>query len=331
MAGSQNKRILLLHPPYADYTSPYHSLSYVAAAAKAAGFDVDVFDINALWFRSVFTQNRLAAWGRELTSELAQLNAWPSLSIADQERALDLIRAIALCVRIRPESAVDTLRSERFYDWEAYQQARAEVRSFEMLLNILYGPFDFFNAFALPPHEPKPAALVARAKASERLISDFAQILVSCCGGREYLFCGISVPYSANLLPAMALAVAAKRTFAETPRVAGGTAISDLFKYRNGPDALQPFSELYDLFYVGEAEAGIAALASFFTGESDRLPSQAIRLGASADAAPPMRYVSLAAVADDRKGHSPYDWRANPPCYDWIDWNLYLAPERRVI
>ena len=131
------QRVLLLNPPYADYTYPYHSLGYVAAPLMAAGWEVDILDINALWFRSVFRSERLRHWADEIQSELDDYECRERLTIEQQTRYVTLLQALATCRKLQPEVAVNTLRSEDFYDIQAYYRARAQVRAFERLLNCV--------------------------------------------------------------------------------------------------------------------------------------------------------------------------------------------------
>ena len=327
---SDCERVLLLQAPYGDYTYPYHSLSYVGAVLGAAGYQTDIADLNALWFRSVFSNARLQAWNQEISGELSALQARSSLDIVQQDRLVSLLRALALAKSIRPDEAIEIFRGENFYDPERYAWARQQVRRFEELLTFLYRPYDFFTAFAIPPLEPSATAVVSKARAMNRLIDDLSALLERLFGANRYLFCGVSVPFTTNLVPAMALMIAIGRVFPGTIRVAGGTAVSDIVKYARSQRALAPFGELCEFFYAGEAETALASFAAWCSSNSATRPRQAIALGGTEFGYADPPYVAL---ADSGKGASafvPYDWRSNPPDYSWINWQLYLSPEKCV-
>jgi anaerobic magnesium-protoporphyrin IX monomethyl ester cyclase len=317
-------RVLLLSAPYADWTSPYHSLAYVASPLRAAGYAVDVLDMNALWFRHVFRRDHLLRWTTRLGAELAALNARERLEVAEQERLVALVRALGNAQDLHPEDALRTLRGEAFYDWDSYLDARATIRRFEGILDVVHAPVSFEQAFAVPPHEPVAAELVAKSERCAGFVDELAELLHARCGGRRYVFIGVSLPYSANLLPGMALLRAAGRVFPGVPRVAGGTAICDVYKYRRGPQTL---------FYVGEAEPGIEQMAAHLAGRGVPLPSQAVPVLPGAELPTRLPYVALDELRQARGGRRfvPYDWRARAPWYGWIDWSLYLAPERRIV
>jgi anaerobic magnesium-protoporphyrin IX monomethyl ester cyclase len=325
--------VLLLSAPYADWTSPYHSLAYVAAPLRAAGYAVDVLDMNALWFRHVFRREQLLRWIARLGTELAELNARERLEVVEQERLVSVVRALGDAQDLQPEDALRTLRGEAFYDWDSYLEARAAVRRFEGIADVVHAPVSFAQAFAVPPHEPVAAELVAKSERCAGFVEELAELLHAHCGGRRYVFIGVSLPYSANLLPGMALLRAAGRVFPGVPRVAGGTAICDVYKYRRSPQTLEAFAPVCDLFYVGEAEPGIEQMTDHLAGRGGPLPSQAVPV--LPGAAPPMRlpYVALDDLRQSRGNRRfvAYDWRARAPWYGWIDWSLYLAPERRVV
>lgn len=325
-----SRRVLLIHPPYGDFTYPYHSLAYVAAPLLAAGYDVDVVDLNAVWFRRLFTRQTVEAWKAGWQSELRGLENHRRLGIARQERLVELLQSIAIADRLDPEAAVEILRSEAFYDLPSYLEARDQVRAFELLLSRLYGPYDFFGSFIIPPYEPCARSLIGRALESRRLIEDLKEILGRRYGGRDYLFCGVSFPFSGQLLPGFAALAAVGELFPDAVRVAGGTAISDVYKYKLEPRSLSPFQAVCDYFYIGEAETAVVELAAFCAGESAAPPGQLVDLAdpGARPARAPVPYIALA--TSEQKRFVPHSWEASPPHYGWIEWDLYLSPERRV-
>jgi hypothetical protein len=321
---------LLLHPPYTDFTCPYHALAYVAAPLRAAGYAVDVLDMNALWFRRVFRSDTIDGWCKMFERRVREWDDSPTLSIEDQVAMTADIGGLVTCRWLEPERVVTTLQGPDFYNFAAYEWAQRQVGSFESLLDRIYGPYCFSKAFRVPPHEPRSRKLLEKADQCVRLIEDFVEILREQVGGKDYLFCGITAPYSANLVPAMALFTAVARVFPGLPRVAGGSAISDIYKYRRDAETLTAFAGYCDYFYVGEAENGVVQFADYLRGATSEAPPQALRLTARASHEGKHHYVALAPREAANGKFTPYDWLANPPVYDWIDWSLYLSPEKRI-
>jgi anaerobic magnesium-protoporphyrin IX monomethyl ester cyclase len=330
--GERTKAVLLLHPPYGDFTYPYHALSYASAPLKAAGYDVQVLDLNALWFRGVFTRAWVSRRREGFALELDAVDDRESLDISDQRRVAELIRCLAICDDLDPEAAVEVFRTARFYDFEVYLRARQQVRAFEILLSEFYAPYDFATAFEVPVYVPNAARLVADALSCRPLIDDIAELLRRHCRRDDYVFCGVGVPFTMNLMPAMAVLAAVEEVFPGSKRVSGGTAISDIEKYKVSHEALAPLARVSDHLFVGEAEPGIARYAQWCLDGCEGAPPPQVVLPGRTNphqARGKPAYVSLS----DRPGGGdfvPYDWKAAPPDYSWIDWELYLAPEPQV-
>lgn len=328
--GQDDARVLLLHPPYADYTCPYHSLSYVAAPLRAQGYAVDVLDINAIWFRQVFTAQKVATWSQELEARLQEWDRLEDLSVDQQIELTSDIRALAACRSLEPQRAVDILQGEEFYDPASYRWAQDQVRTFEKLLDKFYAPYVFSQAFAVAPNEPNSRRLLQKAADCRAMTADLVAILRRLVGDKRYVFCGITAPYSVNLVPAMALFAAVGEVFPGLPRVGGGTAIVDIYKYRKNDATLTNFAPYCDYFYIGEAENGIGQLADFLRDRSGAPPRQAIYLREPKIDASKHVYVALANREAAHGRFTAYDWTAHPPVYDWIDWSLYLSPVKRI-
>jgi hypothetical protein len=298
----------------------------------AAGYDVEVLDLNALWFRSIFTRSHVGRWRDEFARELAAVDGWESWTFDVQRRVAELVRCLGVCDVLDPEGAIDVFRSERFYDYDAYLWARQQVRDFEVLLSRVYAPYDFATAFETPVYVPNAGRLVRDALACRPLIEDIADLLRRHCRHDAYLICGVSMPFTMHLMPGMATLAALKAVFPDARRVAGGTAISDIYKYKLSPDALVPFGQICNHFYVGEAEPGVALYAEWCRGHREEPPPQVVDLRGLRPGCqtPRPAYVALSSRSAAARDFVPHDWRSNPPDYGWIDWDLYLSPERQV-
>jgi anaerobic magnesium-protoporphyrin IX monomethyl ester cyclase len=323
---SDPRNILLIHPPYGDVTYPYHSLSYVAATLKNAGYAVQVVDLNALWFRSLFQNEVVSGWRGELEVEFSKLDAQIRWGPDERQKAMELIKCIASCSRIDAEEAVDVFQSKRFYDYESYRRARQSVRAFEQVLSYLYRPYDFYNAFAVPPYIANGRHLAEQVKASARWTDDFERLLRGVCRADGYLLCGVSAPFAANVMGSLSVLAAARRLWPKAVTVLGGTAATDLYKNRANEEALAPLSEFCDYLYCGEAEVGVEQLALWCEEKAPR-PRQVVdlRLGHQIACS---QYIALSTRSPGK--FAPYDWKKSGPDYSWIDWSLYLSPTRQV-
>jgi anaerobic magnesium-protoporphyrin IX monomethyl ester cyclase len=317
-------RILLVTPPYGDFTYPYHAVAYLVGPLRQAGHTVDVVDLNIAWVRDRLTQSGIAEWRQLLDSNLASMEGLPLWSADLQRRAVDCWTGLALADSIDAESCIEILTGERFYDFSAYCGARRSVRNFERLAGIVHPFFDFFRAFAIPPHEGCAAALVDSVLAAPRFVAELESALAQRLRGSSYDACAISCHFSANLRPGFATLAAMRRLFPHTKLAAGGTAISHLVKNAEAFAALAPLGRLCDAFYHGEADLGINQFFDWLTGNSDLMPAQAVDLGDMANRAgrPHDRVAPI--HVDPRK--TPLQ----PPDFSIFDFGSYLSPEPRV-
>lgn len=329
--NAPNGYALLLHPPYGDFTYPYHSLSYVAAALESCGVHADVLDINALWFRRVFDDAAIRRLTEEIEAELGALEKSPALEIESQGRLADLLRAKAICASQRPSEVREILTSEAFYRPDDYFRARAGIRAFEALLNILYGPYDFLNSFSSPHYEPNADQIVEKVASSARWRRDLRELLIRHAPRNQYRFIGVSMPFSTNLVPGFCLLDVAGEVFPGIPRIAGGTAVTDVVKYCDDDDALAPFRQYCEGMFVGEAESGLQEMLDWLPEQSGSLPAKVVIPGEpSRSDLNAQQYVALRSSETRNGRFAPFDWSRHPPRYDWIDWSLYLAPEKRI-
>jgi radical SAM superfamily enzyme YgiQ (UPF0313 family) len=335
--GSANT-ILLIHPPYGDFTRPYHSLSYVKTPLVKAGFHVIVLDLNIMWFKYVFSKDWLQQQLGLFMERVKFFEKSKTLSIKEQEEYVNLIQGIQLCRTIDTDRCLKIMKTELFYEYPEYLSAQTEIKNFEKVLTIAYNNFyNFQNSFSIPEYLCNSQDLVANVNGAGKLTSDLRQLISDKIKDLDILFCGISFPFSSHLLPGMSAFKAFRSLRPETRLIAGGTAITDLYKYRTNDEALLPLSTLFDDMYIGEAELSIVSYALSIK-ENTPLPRcrEIVDLtsGSKPDAneSPTgIQYISLGGK-EGRKGLNikPFDWYHNIPSYDWIDWEDYLSPDKIV-
>ncbi len=311
-------RALLLAAPYDDVTRPYHSLAYLGGPLRAAGWDVDVIDLNIEWFRSVFTQSQVDAWHTELREAWSALDAEPVWEPSHQERASDLLQALADASFVRPDEAIEVLCSDAFYDYDAYRRARTHVARFERLLSVIHPQFAFHQAFSLPPGEPCAEALLAGVHAADRFVGEVARVLEARSGDRSYEICGVSIPNTTQLRLGLATLRAVAHTHPDARRIAGGAAITDLWRNVVHPHVLTELHPLCDHLAIGECDVRIVDYARWVRTDGGAPPAGIVDLRPGAGAAP---VEALRPVPADC-------W--SRPDYGWVRPDLYLAPEPAV-
>lgn len=320
-------RIVLLYPPLTDPTSPYHSLTYLRSHASAQGFtDITIRDANIEAFHHSLRPERFAAVVAEVRARRDRLLAANRLT-DEQSAHLAALLAVDLADRPALLDAIDVLRDpERFYDYEQYRRAIGRVQSWMTILSGLGSPgqfhgFDFAGATGLNLSASKDLtdpAVLATVNAPYQAYYD--QVLVpELLGGVDLV--GVNITYTAQLPFALGLARTLRRAAPDLPLVAGGTEVSDVWKYADRPETFDRVFAEYDATVVGEGESAFLTLLS--ARQRGAWPNDAsVRLAArhrapdAAPAAPTLSIERLASLAT--------------PDYDGLPWDLYLSPHRFV-
>ena len=311
--------MLLIYAPYGDFTYPYHSLAYLVPPLRSAGYSVRALDLNIEWFRLLFRPHQIESWRSELRQRYEDLQQLPAWTIEHQDEVVRVVRSLAVTECIDPERALDILRGPRFYDYRQYLRAQMCVRNFERLLEYFYPTYPFFTAFSVPPGEPNSGELVSGALASRRFIAEIRGILDAKLDGETPSICGLSAPFSGNLRLGFAALTAVKEKYPGIVTVAGGTAISDLCRYRESDETLGRFAAVCDFFLPGEAESSIVEFAHWVHAKRESPPQMAIDLRRPDTEVRPRKSAYL-----DIRAHDV------PPDFSWVDWSLYLSPVRHV-
>ena len=149
-------RITLIYPPLLDPTSPYHSLSYIKAAAVAHGYpDTQVVDANIGAIRHVLAPDFVAAAlverrtrRHELLTELAQRQ--PEPLAASESRELAELLKLDLVDEHELQNAVGILTDAvQFYDIRSYRWAVDRIVAWMSVLATVGIPGQFRQGFRL--------------------------------------------------------------------------------------------------------------------------------------------------------------------------------------
>jgi hypothetical protein len=319
---SGEPRTALIHPPVTDPTSPYHSLVYLDSYARAAGYPAaDVIDANIEAFHYTYSP-RGVAW-------LAEGLAHP----ADYGDHIDPAEVRAHLLRVgEPDpdgvrQAVDTLRDPGlFYRYERYSRAVDAVIAWMNCVGGIGFPGQFRSGFeARLPRRMEvgsiaaltdPAALAILSRPFQPYYED---VLLPRLVAGGYRIIGVNITYTWQLPFALWLIRLVRTAIPDAFLMAGGTEVSDVWKYARKRDmAFRVFADL-DAIVVGEGE-------SAYTTILDRV----------AAGRPPGGHPNV--VAHPRYGERReisalrYEPLRELPTPDFtgLPWELYLSPERFV-
>ncbi len=317
---------VLLYPPLTDPTSGYHSLSYLDTYARANGHPAaDIVDINIEAFHHTYGPAGRAALADELR------RPGRDDPFADY-LAGDLVAAHRLRVPAEPDvdavvRAVDTLRDpEAFYDIGRYRNATEDVIAWMNWLGAAAFPGQFIEGFRFngPPllnmgsvADLTDEALLARISVPFQGYYD--DVLLPRLRAGEYGVVGVNITYQWQLPFALWLIRRIRAALPDAFLVAGGTEVSDVWKYAADKRSVFEIFAALDAVVVGEGETAYAHIL-------DHLDRGALPAGhpnvflhpryGVGRTLPMLRYEPLADLPTPR--------------FDMLPWDSYLSPERFV-
>jgi anaerobic magnesium-protoporphyrin IX monomethyl ester cyclase len=318
-------RPVLIYPPVTDPTSGYHSLCYLDSYARAQGLPAaDLVDANIEAFHYSYT-DRAAAW---LAAERADPR-WAA-DVRDYQGGPAVTAAHLLRVA-EPDpagvrAAVGTLRDPvAFYDLDSYRPAIDTVMSWLNYLGSVGFPGQFRSGFQpiQTPVRTRSVRSLTDLRALARLSAPFQpyyeDVLLPRLVAGGYGLVGVNVTFEWQLPFALWLMHLVRGRLPAAFLVAGGTGVSDVWKYAREKSAVfEIFADL-DAVVVGEGETAYADILRSVSAGSVPRGHPNIRLHPKYKAGrllPVFRYENLADLPT--------------PDYSRLPWDLYLSPERFV-
>jgi anaerobic magnesium-protoporphyrin IX monomethyl ester cyclase len=313
-------RVALLYPPITDPTSGYHSLNYIDSYARSRGFPAaDLFDVNIEAFHHTFSPAGVA-WldrcGRE-RPDLPGGEPMPEAMI--RARLLRTGDADPDAVR----DAVRVLRDpELFYDYPRYCQAVNDVIAWMSYVGTAGFPGQFSGGFQLMATPGVAMGSVAAltdhdvlARYSRPFQAYYEDVLIPRLRAGGYDVVGVSIAYNWQLPFALWLMRLIRAALPGTFLIAGGTEVSDTWKYaRDKSMFFQVFADC-DALVVGEGETAYTAILEAVG--AGKLPAKHPNVRLHPRYGPvrplPAHYESLAELP--------------PPDFSNLPWDLYLSPE----
>lgn len=315
-----NVQYLLVNPPVTDPTTPYHSIPYLVAATRAAGFgDCECVDANLEAFEYLSQPEQVTA---------AIGHARAIARRRPRSRADELHLRLALSAEgLEPEAvpaAVSVLRDpELFYHWPTYRQAGAVLQRWCNLIALQMPP-GVLDGFSLQSQGGvnlsssadlgDPEVLDAIARPFEGyLATGFTDHLRR----RPWRLVGFSVNFTSQLPVALRMARLVRQACPDAVIVFGGTETCDVVKCAASSAVLWRVFADADLIVPGEGEGPLVAiLDAIGRGDGfDELTGVITR--ASAPGLPRFSYQDVSALP--------------APAYDVWDWDRYWSPEPVVL
>lgn len=306
--------VLLVQPPLTDPTAPYHSISYLAGAAAAAGYrDVTCVDANVEALNELAAPALVADVISRAEAVVRQLEADGIATRRDQLRYTASLAAQALDPG-DVSAAIAALRDpQRFYDFPTYSSAVRTVQGWLRALPIGHGLPGQYDGLAVA------SAALDVSRTSELLDPEALQTVVAAflpyfegtfqqhIVARRYDVVGLSVSYSSQLPFAVWLARFVRERMPDVTLLVGGTEVSDVAKY-GGRDVVATIFPGIDHAVLGEGESAFVELLDDVRRGDATAPRPA-----AAEACIDGRYEDVEALP--------------APRYDVWDWSQYWSPE----
>jgi anaerobic magnesium-protoporphyrin IX monomethyl ester cyclase len=253
----------LITPPLTDPTGPYHSLVYVASFARANGFpSIDIVDANIEALTFCGERDYLEATVKRWSERRTALSSKPSLSPEEQLKYEELVLGQAL----EPDNIAQAIAIMRdrtgFYDFGRYRRAAKQLEFWIKCLSIDGFSNQFSSRFLLSGDSTFSLASLSDLMNVDTLdtiarpfAAYFHDILFPRLIGRRAAVIGLNVTYVSQLPFALWLAKELKLRVPGGLIVAGGTEVSDVWKYVREKGLFHDLFRSFDLCVVGEGES----------------------------------------------------------------------------
>lgn len=321
-------RGLLLYPPLMDPTAGYHSLTYLQTFVHARGHTgIQVKDCNIEGLCHLATPQHLHGLIERAATLRSELGDRPFLRGSDQ---ITYYHAW-LAQWLNPDEvmeSLDRLRSpDAFYEPEQYRKAVQTFQYWVKCLSLNGFPGQFSN-LEVPTHgwlNLNRVEDLTSGELLERFSSSFEpyyqEVLLPQLRAGRYEVVGLNITYTAQLPFALYLARLLRQEFPGLFLIAGGTEVSDCYKYSRLSDHFRAVFDPFDAVVIGEGETPfLQLLDALAAGEVPAAATNLLLHQRYQQEEPylpvPIRYEELQQIPT--------------PDYSDLPWELYLSPERYV-
>lgn len=310
---------LLLNAPLADPTTPYHSLSYLVAAARHQGFlNGRAVDVNVEVLNYMLQPEQVHATLDIAQAEVEALQGKSNLTRGEQLRLRFALKAVGITTEDVLRARATLRNEEEFFDLERYTQSVLILNRWMDVLSLsgMPGQFDNISIRTSFLVDCGKSADLCSAKLLSILAAPFTpywndpfqKLLLE----TKWDVVGISANYVSQLPIALWIMKLVRAQCPQTKIVLGGTEITDVFKGATSDSVIWNVFREADVLVVGEGEtAFVEILQCVQLGES--IPHKSAGIFTKQSRRPllghyPVRYEDLSALP--------------PP--DYRDWNLSL-------
>jgi anaerobic magnesium-protoporphyrin IX monomethyl ester cyclase len=316
---------LMINPPVTDPTEPYHSIPYLVAAAREAGYHGErCVDANLDAFEFLAAPEQCARLIERARRLRRQLDAAPVRTRGDELRYRQTLAAEGLTAD-SVRGAIAVLRDpELFYHLPTYKHAVAVLYRWCELFSLDMPPglLDSFSMRLQAGANLCSSADLADPEVIDAIASPFAEYLESEFAGlvtqRPWRLIGFSVNYAAQLPVALKMARMVRRLAPDAVLVFGGTEVCDVVKYTLDRAAVWRIFRDADAIVPGEGETPLVALLDAVrTGQPLAGITGVLTPHAPATGAERINYENVGALPT--------------PAFDVWEWDRYWSPEPVIL
>jgi hypothetical protein len=225
----------IVYPPTCDLTAPYLSVPTLTAWLRREGLSVLPIDANVLAWDYLLRRDQLAPLAKRIEKRLERLERKGRLVHVEQLAYATLweARGDAQTAPGGIEDAISVLRSERFYDRDAYDRAIATVDSALRVVGAAHAPLTIsFTAYRTPFSFLTPDAIADDARRDP--FEGYFRELAAQLRAAAPRVVGISIAFPGQLQPAYSLAHLLAKELPDVHLTVGGPAITQLLSRLSG-------------------------------------------------------------------------------------------------
>ncbi len=226
-------KTLLIFPAQWYPTQPYLSTPYLTAYLRSKGWEVAQRDFNIESYDDSLSPDRLQKAVQKMERRREAIRANKSFSFKEKSLLDVLSTGIRLSGPIldQIEEAKSVLRTpERFFDFQAYQQADLIIKSALKLISDAYAPSIFslstFESGTRAEESISKAQKMTRDRETNPFIELYEEVLLPTERWEDYDVVGLSIVGISQILPGLTLARMLKEKYNHLHIVLGGPIFS---------------------------------------------------------------------------------------------------------
>jgi len=312
-------KTLLIFPSQWYPTQPYLSTPYLTAYLRAKGWEVAQRDFNIESYEHFLSPRLLVKSVEKMQRKLAKVRSKDSFTIKDKSLIDVLSTGINFSGAIisQVEEAKKVMRTpERFFEFDAYQQADMIIKSALKLVSDAYSPSIFsqstFESGTRAEESTQRAALAAKDGDINPFIDLYEEVLLPTEAWENYDVVGISIIGISQIIPGLTLARMLKEKHPHLHVALGGPIFSV------NADQLLGCPEFFDEF--------CDSIVTFEGEEPCHRLLTALKEGSPLSQVPNLMYKDDAGVHRNEERVELRFEELPSPTFEGLPMELYLSP-----